>query len=175
MIEEHAQELATIQHPLVGSPTIVPVLVAGGEAFNMVPERCTLTFDRRLVPGEEEAAVVTGLTALIERFNREQPGLTARVTGFAPSTGGPSETAADDPFVLSAVAALRDIGQEGELGGMQVNCDMSHFRNAGMPTMVYGPGDPRAMHTIEESISLAELDRGTDGYYAIVSAMLHGR
>ena len=70
MIEEHAREHA-IQHPLVGSPTIAPVLVAGGEALNMVPERCTLTFDRRLVPGEEEAAVITRLTTLLTRFNRE--------------------------------------------------------------------------------------------------------
>ena len=90
---------AAIQHPLVGSPSIVPVLVAGGEALNMVPERCTLTFDRRLVPGEEEAAVITRLTTLLTRFNREQPGLTARIARFAPSTGGPSKPDGDDPFV----------------------------------------------------------------------------
>jgi acetylornithine deacetylase/succinyl-diaminopimelate desuccinylase-like protein len=175
MIEEHARELAAIQHPLVGSPTIAPVLVAGGEALNMVPERCTMTFDRRLVPGEEEAAVITRLTTLLTRFNREQPGLTGRIARFAPSTGGPSETAADDPFVRSCAAALATIGQEGELGGMQVNCDMSHFRQAGIPTVVFGPGEPRDMHTVDESIALSELDRGVHSYVAMVREFLQGR
>ena len=35
--------------------------------------------------------MITRLTTLLTRFNREQPGLTARIARFAPSTGGPSE------------------------------------------------------------------------------------
>jgi acetylornithine deacetylase/succinyl-diaminopimelate desuccinylase-like protein len=174
MMERHGQELSARAHPLVGSPTIVPVLVTGGEALNMVPERCRVTFDRRLVPGEREEDVLAAVSEILERFNRQQSGLTARLAELAPSTGGPSETAADDPFVESCAAALKGIGQGGELGGMQVNCDMSHFRRAGMPTVVYGPGSPREMHVVDESIALDELDRGVAGYLAMVRAYLVG-
>ena len=171
-IEEHARELATKAHPLVGSPTIVPVLIAGGEALNMVPERCRITLDRRLTPGEREEEVLAAFTALLDRFNRDNPGTTARLVDLAPSTGGPSETAPDDPLVIDALTALRKIGQNPELGGMQVNCDMSHFRRAGIPTVVYGPGIPAAMHTVDESIDLGELDRAAAGYAAIVQRVL---
>jgi acetylornithine deacetylase/succinyl-diaminopimelate desuccinylase-like protein len=172
MMERHGQELSAHAHPLVGSPTIVPVLVNGGEALNMVPERCRVTFDRRLVPGEREEDVLAAVGEILERFNREQSGLTAGLAELAPSTGGPSETAADDPFVESCASALRGIDQGGELGGMQVNCDMSHFRRAGMPTVVYGPGSPSEMHVVDESIGLDELDRGVAGYLAMVRAYL---
>ena len=101
-----------------------------------------------------------------------QPGLTARIARFAPSTGGPSEPDGDDPFVRCCAAALAAIGQEGDLGGMQVNCDMSHFRQAGIPTVVFGPGEPRDMHTVDESIALSELDRGVHGYVAMVREFL---
>jgi succinyl-diaminopimelate desuccinylase len=174
MMERHSEELSARAHPLVGSPTIVPVLVTGGEALNKVPERCRVTFDRRLVPGEQEEEVLAAVNGILERFNREHSGLTARLADLAPSTGGPSETAADDPFVVVCAAALRGIGQADELGGMQVNCDMSHFRRAGMPTVVYGPGSPREMHVAGESIALDELGRGVAGYLAMVSAFLAG-
>jgi succinyl-diaminopimelate desuccinylase len=174
MMERHSEELSARAHPLVGSPTIVPVLVAGGEALNMVPERCRVTFDRRLVPGEQEDEVLAAVNGILERFNRQHSGLTARLADLAPSTGGPSETAADDPFVVVCAAALRSIGQADELGGMQVNCDMSHFRRAGMPTVVYGPGSPREMHVAGESIALDELGCGVAGYLAMVSAFLAG-
>jgi acetylornithine deacetylase/succinyl-diaminopimelate desuccinylase-like protein len=174
MMEEHHRELGARTHPLVGAPTIVPVLVAGGEALNMVPERCRLTFDRRMAPGEQEDDVIAAVNGVLARFNREQSGLTAHLVDLAPSTGGPSETAADDPFVVTCANALRSIGQTGELGGMQVNCDMSHFRRAGMPAVVYGPGSPRQMHVADESIAIAELDRGVAGYLAMVNAFLAG-
>ena len=174
MMEQHGRELGTRAHPLVGSPTIVPVLMAGGEALNMVPDRCRVTFDRRLVPGEREEEVLAAVNGILERFNREQSGLKARLADLAPSTGGPSETAADDPFVVTCATALEGIGQGGELGGMQVNCDMSHFRGAGMPTVVYGPGSPREMHVVDESIAIDELNRGVAGYLAMVRAFLTG-
>jgi acetylornithine deacetylase/succinyl-diaminopimelate desuccinylase family protein len=174
MVEEHGRELEAQVHPLVGPPTIVPVLVAGGEALNMVPERCRVTFDRRLTPGEQEDEVLASFGEMLERFNHEEEGLTARLVELAPSTGGPSEMNADDPLVKTCVAALQGIGQAGELSGMQVNCDMSHFRGAGMPAVVYGPGSPSQMHVVDESIGLEDLERGQEGYLAMARAFLEG-
>jgi succinyl-diaminopimelate desuccinylase len=174
MVETQGRKLAARVHPLVGPPTIVPVLVAGGEALNVVPERCRVTFDRRLIPGEHEDHVLADFGEMLERFNDTEHGLTARLVELAPSTGGPSETNADDPFVVGCVAALRSIGQSGELSGMQVNCDMSHFRGAGVPAVVYGPGSPSQMHVVDESIGLDELERGREGYLAMTRAILEG-
>ncbi|MFN8592804.1 MAG: M20 family metallopeptidase [Thermomicrobiales bacterium] len=173
-IEEHAAALTANVHPLVGAPTIVPVMMSGGEALNMVPEHCRITFDRRLTPDEREEEVLARFADLLARFQRDHPELTVTLVELAPSTGGPSQTADDDPFVVCCRAALREIGQQPELGGMQVNCDMSHFRRAGMPTVVYGPGDPRAMHVVDEAIDLEQLDTATAGYLAMAVCYLDG-
>lgn len=174
LVEDHAVALKRLAHPIVGAPTIVPVLVSGGEALNMVPERCRVTFDRRLVPGETEESALSSLQAVLDAFNRGNPGLEARVAELAPSTGGPSETPDDDSLVRLGVGALGGLGQPTSVGGMQVNCDMSHFRRAGMATIVYGPGEPRQMHVVDESIDLEELERGARGYEAMAVAYLNG-
>lgn len=159
--------LAARAHPLVGSPTIVPVLIEGGEAPNMVPRACRVTFDRRLVPGETEEAVTEEVRAWLAEFNAGGEGCTAAIVDLAPSTGGPSETLPDHPFVLACQRGLSEIGLATELSGLIVNCDMSSFRAAGIPTVVCGPGSPDVMHVRDEHIAVEQLERGVLAYKAM--------
>ena len=45
----------------------------------------------------------------------------------------------------------------------------------GIPTVGFGPGDPGQAHTADESMSLAELRAGVEGYRAIFAALLAER
>lgn len=154
-------------HPLVGFPTIVPVLIEGGEAPNMVPRACRITFDRRLVPGETEEAVTVELNAWLAEFNQVEADCSASIVNLAPSTGGPSETHADHPFVLACQSGLAESGLSTELSGLIVNCDMSSFRSAGIPTVVCGPGSPDVMHVCDEHIEVTELEQGVRAFDAM--------
>ena len=166
------QKLATRAHPLVGSPTIVPVLVEGGEAPNMVPRACRVTFDRRLVPGETEEAVTAEINAWLAEFAAGADACTASIVDLAPSTGGPSETTADHPFLLACQKGLAEVGLPTELSGLIVNCDMSSFRAAGIPTVVCGPGSPDVMHVRDEHIAARDLERGVRAYAAMARRWL---
>ena len=42
------------EHPLVGRPTVNAAVITGGSAPNVVPDRCELVIDRRIVPGETD-------------------------------------------------------------------------------------------------------------------------
>lgn len=44
--------LPDITHPLAGSPSVNAALISGGTAPNVVPDRCVVDVDRRIVPGE---------------------------------------------------------------------------------------------------------------------------
>ena len=44
--------LPDLEHPLTGRPTVNAALIAGGSAPNVVPDRCEVDVDRRIVPGE---------------------------------------------------------------------------------------------------------------------------
>ena len=55
LIEEfHQEELNSRTHHLVGSATLTVTRLSAGIADNIVPDRCELLLDRRLVPGETE-------------------------------------------------------------------------------------------------------------------------
>jgi acetylornithine deacetylase/succinyl-diaminopimelate desuccinylase-like protein len=40
------------EHPLVGRATVNAAMIEGGSARNLVPDRCTVSVDRRTIPGE---------------------------------------------------------------------------------------------------------------------------
>lgn len=168
------ERIAARTHPLVGSPTIVPVLIQGGEAPNMVPRVCRITFDRRLVPGETEDAVIAEVKDWLKEFGANAAGCTASVADLVPSTGGPSETPADHPFVAACRAALAERGLSTELSGLIVNCDMSSFRAAGVPAVVCGPGSPDVMHVRDEYIAVDALERAVLVYEAMARHWLAG-
>lgn len=172
MLESHGVELSERQHPLTGSPTVTPVLIAGGEAPNAVPASCRITVDRRLVPGETAESALAEIEALLAKFNADNAPVTAVIAECAPSTGGPSQTADTDPFVMSCQQALDGVGADSALGGLIVNCDMTHFRAAGIPTVVIGPGELEVMHVPDESVDIDELRRAVDVYEAILRRVL---
>lgn len=174
LIDGLALELAERVHPLVGAPTVTPVLISGGEAPNMVPEHCRVTLDRRLIPGESAESALQEIDRLLAEFNARFAPLGAHVVECAPSTGGASETDAGHPFVVACREALAAIGQDGDLGGLVVNCDMTHFRAAGVPCLVYGPGELEVMHAIDEWVSVTALDQAVEGYVAIAGKLLAG-
>ncbi|RKF14178.1 M20 family peptidase [Roseovarius spongiae] len=166
--------LAARAHPLVGAPSIVPVLIEGGEAPNMVPQACRVTFDRRMVPGETEEEVTAEILAWLAAFNEAGSDAAASIVDLAPSTGGPTETPADHPFVRACQAALDGIGLPSALSGLIVNCDMSSFRGAGVPTVVFGPGSPDVMHVRDEHIAVAALEQGVRAFDVMARRWLEG-
>lgn len=171
-LEAYSAELSERVHPLTGCPTATAVLITGGEAPNAVPASCRITVDRRLVPGETAETALAEIETLLAKFNADNAPVIAAIAECAPSTGGPSQTADTDPFVLSCRSALDDIGADSTLSGLIVNCDMTHFRAAGIPTVVIGPGELEVMHVPDESIDLDELRRAVDVYEAILRRAL---
>ena len=171
-LDDYGRKLAQRAHPLTGSPTLTPVLIEGGQAPNAVPEKCTLTIDRRMVPGETADDARGEIDDLLAEFNRTHAPVTARIAALAPSTGGPSETAVDDPFVVACRGALREAGESDEVGGLVVNCDMTTFRGAGIPTVVFGPGELEVMHAADEFVPLDQLERARVAYRAMAERAL---
>ena len=46
------------EHPLLGKPTFNIGTIQGGTKINMVPERCEIELDRRMLPGEEKEQIL---------------------------------------------------------------------------------------------------------------------
>ncbi len=50
----------------LGAPSLTVSLISGGQGINVVPDRCQLSVDRRLVVGEDPHAMIATLSALAE-------------------------------------------------------------------------------------------------------------
>src|ERR1019366_5328128 len=61
---DYAAQLRRRKHKLLGTATVNVGTISGGSQPNIVPDRCTISIDRRTLPGETEAEVRHEITAL---------------------------------------------------------------------------------------------------------------
>jgi acetylornithine deacetylase/succinyl-diaminopimelate desuccinylase-like protein len=147
---EYAARLRKRRHPLLGRATINVGTIHGGAQPNIVPDSCTITLDRRTLPGETETEVRREIVALLRRRKLEVQLNSTRI-GVCP----PLETNPDLPLVRQF---LRSIGQR-EPAGVHFFCDAAVLAHGGIPSVVFGPGDIAQGHTLDEWISLSSLER----------------
>ena len=107
--EHHANIVRRRSHPLVGAASLTVTRIRGGVADNVVPDRVELLLDRRMVPGETEAEAMAEIEALL-RTARDRFGVKAEVVEYRQTTGGASQTAADEAIVQASLAACRRHG-----------------------------------------------------------------
>lgn len=135
-------------HSELGSPTLTPTTIEGGEATNQVPAECRIVVDRRSVPPETSegfrAALETHLREAVPDEVAVEVALTDRPTPFLEAW----ETPADDPLVET----LRD-ASGGAVRPFTAATEASYFA-ADAPTVVFGPGE-----LADEEGAVAHADR----------------
>jgi len=150
---EYAARLRRRRHPLLRHATVSVGTIRGGLQANIVPAECSITIDRRTLPGETDAGVWRELRALLLKHHLHA---TLASTRGAPCL--PMETSPRLPLVRQF---LRCVGQTKPCGA-DYFCDASVLSNGGIPSIVFGPGDIAQAHTADEWISLDSLERGRE-------------
>lgn len=170
--DEHDTRVKTRVHPLVGEASLTVTRIQGGHADNVLPGACDILFDRRMVPGESEEAVKAEIADLLDRASKRF-GLRAEILDFKPTTGGATETAADEPIVQKSliVAKRHGVADPGPFG-FQGGCDLVHFRATGAQGVVVGPGALSVAHKADEFVPRDELVTSSLIYRDIAAAML---
>lgn len=158
-------ELAAAPHPLVGPATFNVGLIDGGQGTSIVPARCRIQVDRRLLPGEDPAVVEAGARERIAALDLESDGLTVDL-GLPMSMPG-FETSPTDPFVTVLDESLTAAGGPGHpLGGWSAACDGGFVaRDWGVPVVVLGPGSVNDQaHRPDESVGVDEITTAARAY-----------
>jgi len=151
-------ELAAHRHPLLGRAAWSVGTIHGGTATAMVPADCSVSVDRRLLPGQTGAQALSEVERALEKLALEGDDLRAKAELLMeiPSF----ELAPDDPLVQVVHRASVEAGApERPLGGWTAACDGGYvMRDAGIPAIVLGPGSvAEQAHKPDESIELAEV------------------
>jgi succinyl-diaminopimelate desuccinylase len=141
--------------------------IRGGAATNIVPDRCTVTFNRRLVPGEDLDEAREELLAPLKALGLPYD---YRETYSTP----PVLVGEDEPVVQAACRAVRDLGLEPRIL-ISAGSDDQRFvvQGAGITnSLVYGPGTTGLSHISDERISVEDLVLGTKGLALILADLL---
>jgi acetylornithine deacetylase len=149
-------------HPLCGRGTLSVGTIHGGISANVVPDRCTIEIERRLSPGEmadtayrQVIDYVGARAELNSTIVHESPHMIA--PAFADDVNGP--LAADLAAITRSIA-----GRSSQLGAPYAT-DAAFFATAGIPSVVYGPGNLAQAHTVDEWISIDQLQQAVDVLY----------
>lgn len=147
-------------HPILGSPTISIGKIWGGNAVNVVPDRCVIEIDRRVLPNEDLDSIRADVARGIKDLMARDRSLKVSFKPEYPDDSG-LDTPPDSPIVITALAALRTAGlPESYLSpiGVRYGTNASTLWGMGkIPSIVLGPGSILQAHTDNEFISLDEL------------------
>jgi len=171
MIELERLWLAQRRHPLLPPPTITIGQIDGGLAGSQVPGGCVLKFDVKYLPEEMtpdgRSRKITGdmVKAEVESWIRTlcagDPWLRDHVPVMTwyqhciPHYLDPAH-----PLVQMMRTAAGDVLGLGVVSGFPAGCDARHLQNrAGVPAIIFGPGDLQYAHSIDERVSVEEYIR----------------
>ena len=165
VIEAYAEELRRSKiDPDLGPATLSVGRVEGGASVNTVPDFCRLDIDRRLIPGEE------GEKSRLEFINY----LRQRVEGVdlecselflnCPALGEIEGTAG---LIHRLGDAIVSVQGNYEVEVVPYGTDASSLSLAGVPSVVFGPGNIASAHTKDESISLDEVEQASEILYRL--------
>lgn len=152
--------------PLLGVPSMSINRIEGGSAPNVVPDRCAIQVDFRLVPGQEAPAVVEEVRALCNRLAADDADFRAQVEIIR--AVGPLKIESAEPFVQQV---CRTVGVEGPVA-VGYTTDGPYFAELGVPLVVFGPGDSTVCHKPDEYVELADLEKGKESFKKLIRAFL---
>ncbi len=153
-------------HPFLGKGSIAVTAVdCDAPSHNAVPDLCKIYIDRRIVPGDTPSSVVRE----IEEVGRSI-GAEVRISDYeAASYKGvrksrqrffpPWIIEQNHPVVEAAIRCYELLfNQEAPVGKWNFSTDGTYsMGRAGIPTIGFGPGDPRLAHTTDEMVDVDEV------------------
>jgi succinyl-diaminopimelate desuccinylase len=169
--QELQPRLSERTHPYFMPSSASVNMIDGGVKSNVVPDRCAIFVDRRLVPGEDPVATTAEIRTIAEDAIAGVPGIDVQVIP-APDRFAATMSDPQGSLARSMLAANAYLGLSSELTGFSMASDGRHFAAAGYPTIIYGPGDPRLAHVPDEWVGIDEVLEATRAYALAALAFL---
>lgn len=124
--------------------------IRGGDNVNVVPERCAIELDRRILPADDFGAAFEEVKQICEKAGASAVELLTGTPGFsAPPDGAGARAFAE---------AIREVtGRAPEPLNVVGASDARYFARDGIEILVTGPGDGAHSHMPDEHVALDEI------------------
>jgi succinyl-diaminopimelate desuccinylase len=142
--------------------SLAVTLVNGGTKVNMIPDRCTITMDRRMLPAETVQEITETIRQTLAELMGESASFELRVIKAWP----PVLMDQDHPLVTALMNAFEVVFRRPpEVRGKAASTDASFIRGlAGVPVVLYGPGLVTLAHMADEYVEVQALVRAAHIY-----------
>ena len=154
-------------------PSISVTMINGGTQVNVVPNRCRIVVDRRMIPGETSESVLQELRETVSSATAAQPDIDVEIQ-MRPECWDPYLIAEDEPIVVSLKKAHFEITGLQPVVRTKLACtDASHiFHQAGIPVALYGPGIAGKSHKVDECVPIPNLIAATGVFQSVFRDIL---
>lgn len=162
-------ELGSLSLPVAGEPGLpaASLTVTGlhaGEAVNVIPGRAELSVDRRLDPTEDPQESVGAIAEAVDRVAARHP--RCRLDLQVQKIWPPCRLDANSALAQVALDCARELRPNAHLGFDEAANDSSFLAAAGIPTVLWGPGEPEMAHRDQESIPTSEIEVAVAAFQA---------
>lgn len=172
------EDLALPTDPLLGQAimALTDIISEPYPGYSVIPSRCRVTYDRRLLAGETVEGVIGGLPTLsgvnitiAQGEHTTYTGAALRGPKFFPAWKLDQEHA----FVQAALSGLRQSGLSPQLRAYRFCTNAAYSAGmANVPTIGFGPSSESRAHVTDEYIELDDLRATANGYLGIIESLL---
>jgi len=161
-----ALDLGPKRHPLLGQATLsVTGIRSFPEATHTIQDHVCLTFDRRLLPGDDAGDALEQVRAALQGIEPWQVEVRAGVLQY------PAQMHADGAFMRAMRAGCVRVGVPvPEVFASHGCVDAGLLERMGCEAAMWGPGDQAMWHTADEQLPVHELVSGAAAYLGLLLA-----
>jgi succinyl-diaminopimelate desuccinylase len=153
-------------HELLGGCSMSVNTITGGEAINVVPDKCSIGLDIRTLPGQNHTDIIDGFQRMFARLKAGNADFVADVSVIRRLEA--METDPDSGFVTDFCSVLGAT----ETRAVGFTTDGPHFVSWGAPVIIFGPGKPEVCHRPDEYIEIADVEKAVEYYKNIILKFL---
>jgi acetylornithine deacetylase len=146
--------------------------VNGGTAHNITAKDCEFVFEIRALPGVKTATMLDPIKAYADHLSKEMRKISAQcgitVTEIVDS---PSLDEHGNTYLAQAIMPLC---RDNQVGRVSFGTEAGILQDAGVPTVVCGPGEIRVAHQPDEYVETEQLSRCLDFMQALAEQSAKG-
>jgi len=160
-----------LSHELLGSPTLSINRIDGGTKVNVIPNRCRIEIDRRMLPEEDAFEVEAAIRSVIDsvKFPGSEYQLTRMIHAEPFELVGEQTRIADYCEQAYKQVTGRKTGRTGELSFTDARLLV---RQGNIPTVIFGPGLDSVCHITDEYIAIKDITTAADIYEDLAMRIL---
>lgn len=149
-------------HRLLGQCSMSINKIAGGQAINIVPDKCSIAVDIRTLPSQNHNDIVAGFEKILAKLRKGNSQFAGEVSIIRDVQALETDNGCD--FVRDFCSV---VGRS-RTKAVGFTTDGPYFTSLDAPVVVFGPGKSELCHKPDEYIDLADVAKAVDYYRHII-------